>query len=204
MTMKTIDVQGKLCPVPLIMTKKALATLEENEVMKVILDNETSMHNVIHFLKEYQMQVKKEEKNGIFTLFVSKTGEIPADAEVDKYCSIPEKDIADYVFMVKRNRMGDGADELGEILIKACINTLPELESKPKKIIFLNSGIFLSLQDSPVLDALKKMEESGIEILVCGTCLDYYNKKEVLGVGRVSNMYDILDSMATATKVVFA
>jgi hypothetical protein len=68
----------------------------------------------------------------------------------------------------------------------------------------LNSGIFLSLQDSPVLDALKKMEESGIEILVCGTCLDYYNKKGVLGVGRVSNMYDILDSMATASKVVFA
>ncbi len=202
--MKTIDAQGKLCPVPLIMTKKALATLEEDETLKIILDNETSMHNVVHFLKEYKMQVQSEQKDGIFTLIVSKTGEIPQEAEVDKYCSIPEKDIADYVFMIKRNRMGDGAEELGEILIKACINTLPELEKKPKKIIFLNSGVFLSLQDSPVLDALKKMEALGTEILVCGTCLDYYNKKEVLGVGRVSNMYDILNSMANAAKVVFA
>ncbi len=99
--------------------------------------------------------------------------------------------------------MGDGAEELGTILIKAFINTLPEMDLKPKKLIFLNSGIYLAVKDSPVLDTLKKLEQSGIEIISCGTCLDYYKKKEELGVGSVSNMYVILESLSKASKVIY-
>ena len=202
--MKTIDAKGKLCPVPLIMTKKALADLSNDEILEILIDNETSMSNVCHFLKEYNMQVKTEKQGNIFRLLVNKTGNIPDNAPVEDFCTINSPNLSNYVITVKRNRMGDGAEELGQILIKACINTIPELDSKPKKIIFLNSGIFMCLDDSPVLDSLKKLENMGIEILVCGTCLDYYKKKEQLAAGRVSNMYDILNSMAEASKVVFA
>jgi selenium metabolism protein YedF len=92
---------------------------------------------------------------------------------------------------------------LGTILIKAFINTLPETTATPKTIIFLNSGIFLALKDSPVLDSLIKLEQSGVEILTCGTCLDYYKKKEELGVGNISNMYDILERLSQAGNVIY-
>jgi selenium metabolism protein YedF len=202
--MKTVDAKGKLCPVPLIMTKKALAELGQGETMEILIDNETSMTNVFLFLKEYDIPVTTEKQGNIFRLLVNKTGNIPENAPVEDFCTISTTNLSDYVITVKRNRMGDGADELGQILIKACINTIPELDSKPKKIIFLNSGIFMCLKDSPVLESLKKLENMGIEILVCGTCLDYYDKKNQLAAGRISNMYDILNSMANASKVIFA
>jgi len=88
-------------------------------------------------------------------------------------------------------------------LIKAFVNTLPEITLKPKTIVFLNSGIFLALKDSPVIDSLIKLEHLGVEILVCGTCLDYYQKKDDLGVGIVSNMYDILERFSKTGNVVY-
>ncbi|HBX52060.1 MAG: hypothetical protein A2275_14970 [Bacteroidetes bacterium RIFOXYA12_FULL_35_11] len=202
--MKTVDARGKLCPVPLIMTKKALAELAENESLQILLNNETSFQNVVRLLKEHKIEFATEKQDDIFTIFVRKAGIIPEETNVEDFCSIDSTKLSDYVLTVKRNRMGDGAEELGEILIKACINTLPDIDLKPKKIIFLNSGIFLALKDSPVIESLRKIENMGVTILVCGTCLDYYNKKGELGVGIVSNMYDILDSMTKASKVIFA
>lgn len=200
--MKTVDAKGKLCPVPLIMTKKALTELQENESMDILLDNETSLSNVSHFLNEYKMQFSVEKQGKDITIHVNKTGIIPDNAKAEDFCAIPDKNISGYVIMIKSNRLGEGAEELGEILIRGFINTLPDIESKPDKIIFLNSGIFLSLKDSSVLESLKKLESYGIEILVCGTCLDYYNKKDQLGAGHISNMYDILESITKASKVI--
>lgn len=201
--MKTVDTKGKLCPVPLIMTKKALLELTENETLEILIDNETSLTNVSHFLNEYKMKVKTEKQGNVFRLLVNKTEDIPDNAPIEDFCNVDSPKLSNYVITVKRNRMGDGAEELGQILLKACINTIPDLDLKPKKIIFFNSGIFMCLNDSPVLDSLKKLESMGIDILVCGTCLDYYDKKNQLAAGRVSNMYDILNSMAEASKVIF-
>jgi hypothetical protein len=80
---------------------------------------------------------------------------------------------------------------------------LPEVDIKPTSLVFLNSGIVLTLIDSPVIDSLKKLEKIGVEILVCGTCLDYYQKKTELGVGKISNMYDILDRLSRSGNVVY-
>ncbi len=201
--MKTIDAKGTTCPIPLIMTKKAMSELGENELLEILLDNEISKKNVVHFLKEHKMSIIEEKQGNVFRLLVNKTGEIPEDTKVEEYCEINAEVLSNYVMTVKRNRMGDGADELGEILIKAAINTIPDMDIKPNKMIFFNSGILMTLNDSAVLESLKKLENLGIEILVCGTCLDYYQKKEELAVGRISNMYDILDSMSKASKVVF-
>jgi len=201
--MKTIDAKGKSCPIPLIMTKKAMSELAENEHLEILLDNEISMKNVVHFLREHKMSIKEEKQGDVFRLIVSKTGEIPEDTKAEDYCEVQPMKLSDYVMTIKRNRMGDGSDELGEILIKAAINTIPDMDIKPNKMIFFNSGILMTLNDSAVLESLKKLENIGIEILVCGTCLDYYQKKDELGVGRISNMYDILDSMSKASKVVF-
>jgi selenium metabolism protein YedF len=83
------------------------------------------------------------------------------------------------------------------------INTLPDIDHKPGTMVFLNSSIFLTLKDSPVLESLKKLENSGVKILVCGTCLDFFGKQEELAVGIVSNMYTIMDLMSKASKVLY-
>ncbi len=107
-----------------------------------------------------------------------------------------------YVVFVASNRMGTGEDELGGILMKAFLNTLWESKSKPEKIIFMNDGIRLCVEDSEVLETLFLLEEAGVEILSCGTCLAYYKLTEKLKVGKVSNMREITGILTAATKVV--
>ncbi len=201
--MKKVDARGKLCPIPLIMTKKALLELADNENLEVILDNETTKSNVEHFLRDHKMELRTTQQGKEFIIHVNKTGSIQENVSVEEFCAIDSPRLNNYVITVKRNVMGNGSDELGQMLLKAAINTIPDIDKKPEKMIFFNSGIELTLNNSPVLESLKKIENMGIEILVCGTCLDYFNKKSELAVGRVSNMYDILDAMTKTDKVVF-
>jgi len=201
--MKTIDAKGKLCPTPLIMTKKALGEMAGDESLEVLIDNETSMKNVTRFLEDNGMKVQTEKRENVFHLFVNKTGEIPEGTKVEDYCEVDLPKTSNVVIAIQRNRLGDGAEELGTLLIKAFINTLPEVTVKPKTLVFLNSGIFLTINESTVLDSLKKLENNGTEILVCGTCLDYYQKKAELAVGRISNMYDILERLSQASHVIY-
>jgi len=201
--MKVVDARGELCPKPLIMTKKALAEIYENDSLEILIDNETSMKNVSRFLTDNGMEVKQELKGNVFHLFVGKTGEIPESAPVEEYCEVSFSSNKNLVIAFQKELLGDGAEELGRILMKAFVNTLPEATSQPQSIVFLNSGIFLTLKNSQVLDTLVKLEKSGVEILVCGTCLDYYQKKQELGVGIVSNMYDILEKLTSASSVVY-
>ena len=201
--MKTVDAKGKLCPMPLIMTKKAIDEIKENESLKILIDNDTSVKNVTRFLEEHGMKVNTEKNGNVYELIVNKTGNIPEATKAEDYCSIEDTKFSNYVVAIQRNRLGDGAEELGTILIKGFINTLPEVTLKPKTIVILNSGIFLALKDSPVIDSLKKLEDIGVEILACGTCLDFYKKKEELGVGKISNMYDILERLCQAGNVIY-
>lgn len=201
--MKTVDAQGKMCPMPLIMTKKALSEISENETLEILIDNETSVKNVSRFLEEHNMSISTEKQGKVFRLKVSKTGVIPEETQAENYCDTPNPVSSDYVIAIQKNKLGQGNDELGELLIKGFINTLPEIENKPETLVFLNSGIFLALKGSPVFDSLSRLEKEGTKILVCGTCLDYYKKKEELGVGIVSNMYDILNILSNAAKVLY-
>jgi len=201
--MKTVDAQGKMCPMPLIMTKKALSEISENETLEILIDNETSVKNVSRFLEEHNMSISAEKQGKVFRLKVSKTGVIPEETQAENYCDTPNPVSSDYVIAIQKNKLGQGNDELGELLIKGFINTLPEIENKPETLVFLNSGIFLALKGSPVFDSLSRLEKEGTKILVCGTCLDYYKKKEELGVGIVSNMYDILNILSNAAKVLY-
>ena len=201
--MKTIDAKGKLCPMPLIMTKKALAGLGLNEEMIVLIDNDISVKNVSRFLNDHGIEVKTSKNGNIYEMLIRKTASIPESVKAEEYCVVEDSNLGNYVIAVQSNKLGDGAEELGTLLIKGFINTLPEITLKPKTMVFLNSGIFLSLKDSPVIEALKKLENAGVEILVCGTCLDYYQKKNDLGAGIVSNMYEILERLSQAGNVVY-
>lgn len=201
--MKTVNAKGKLCPMPLILTKKALLEINDNENLRVLVDNETSMKNVKRFLEDHRMDVTINRQGSIFEILVNKTGNMDESVEAEAYCAVESPAGAEYVISLQKDHLGDGDPELGKILMKAFVNTLPEVGNKPGKMVFLNSGILLAVSGSPVLEALQKLEKAGMEILICGTCLDFYGKKDELAVGQVSNMYDILDSLSRASKVIY-
>ena len=98
--------------------------------------------------------------------------------------------------------MGRGDEALGAILMKGFVNTIKEIEPLPRRIVFYNGGVKLAIEGSPVLPALKELESRGVELLICGTCADFYTVKEKVAVGRISNMYDILGALTGASKVV--
>jgi len=113
------------------------------------------------------------------------------------------KHIQNYAVALQRDSLGDGDEQLGKKLIKSFLDKLTDNSSLPKTIVFLNSGIFLALKDSPALESLKVFEEMGVEMLSCITCLEYYKKSDELAVGKISNMVDIIDRLTSAEKVLY-
>ena len=98
--------------------------------------------------------------------------------------------------------MGRGSDELGEILVQALINIIEEVAPLPSHLVFYNSGIFLTCAGSPLIDALGRLEKKGVVILVCGTCVEHFDKKRDVRVGTISNMYTILETMTEAGHII--
>ena len=199
--MKTIDVKGKQCPMPLIETKKALKETGENESFKILIDNPTSAKNVTHFLNDNEISYTENTVGEVIEIIVNNEGKNLDEVDETAYCAIETTQPENYVVLMAKDRLGEGSDELGEALANAMINTLKAIEPLPTKIIFMNSGINLVVKGSLVLDNLKYLQDKGVDLIVCGTCLDYFGKMDDLVVGRVSNMLDILQSMKDAQKV---
>ncbi|NOX48559.1 MAG: sulfurtransferase-like selenium metabolism protein YedF [Chlorobi bacterium] len=200
--MKTIDVKGMQCPMPLIETKKALKGIEEGESLKIIIDNATSVTNVLRFLGDNGVPVTKSQNGHITELTVNKQGSEIENAEVDEYCEVDLPLDNNFILVFAKNRIGEGAEELGEMLVGGFLKTFKEMEKLPQKVIFLNSGIDLVLKDAPTIPILKEYENLGVELLACGTCLDYYKKVDEVAVGRVSNAYDILNATINTGKMI--
>lgn len=199
---KIIDARGKVCPEPLIMTKKAIKDLAVGQKMQVIVDNETSKNNVSRFLADYKMPAICTEQGGAFFLHVNKSGIEPQEIDSAGYCSTGATVNGTAAIMIGSDKMGDGPDELGAILIKAFVNTIKETDPLPKQIIFYNSGILLTAEGSPLIATLNELEKSGVAILVCGTCVNYFNKQNLIGAGTISNMYTILEALNKAGKII--
>lgn len=201
--MKIVDAKGKLCPLPLIMTKKALSEINENETLQVLIDNDISVKNVTRFLEDNGLKANVVKKGEVYELTVNKTGNIPESVKAEDYCSVEDARSGNFIVALLKNRLGEGSEELGEFLIKGFVNTLPEATIKPRTIVFMNSGIYLALKDSPVLESLRKLEQMGVELLACGACLDFFKKKDELAVGRISNMYEIIERLTQTGKVIY-
>lgn len=190
-----VDARGLECPKPVIQTKKALENLKEGSILTVV-DNAIAKENVSKLAKSMNLHYNVSEKNGNFYIDIFKGEEMGPELLGD------EKPVLnDLVIVVGKDTLGEGSDELGEVLIRGYFYTLTEIEPYPKSIIFLNSGVNLTIEDSPVLDHLRTLESKGVEILSCGTCLDYFNVKDKLSVGGVSNMYVIVEAMNKAKKI---
>ncbi len=200
--MKTIDVKGRKCPMPLIETKKALKEMKQDESLKVILDSETSVQNVMRYLNDNGIAAEKQNNGKEFEIVVNKSVNEVELTEVDPYCETHVPTDKSYVVVFAKDRIGEGDNDLGYVLAGSMLNTIKEYEVLPQKIIFMNSGINLVLKGAPSLVHLTELEKKGVELITCGTCLNYFEKEDQLAVGRVTNMYEILDSLLKAGKVV--
>jgi len=199
--MKEVDAKGKLCPQPLIMTKKALVKMDENETLHIIVDNESSKFNVLKYLKDNGMEVEVQLDGHLYHLYVVKKGGTIEKSTPEDYCEIPTYNNGDYVVCIKKATLGEGDEELGKLLMKGFLETLPDASQLPSTLIFVNSGVYLALNESPVVDAIKTLEAQGVEVMICGTCLDYYKKMDDIAVGQVSNMLDILEKLTHTGKI---
>lgn len=198
--MVTVNAMGDNCPIPVIKTKKAMQALTGPETIEVLVDNEIAVQNVTKLGKEQGGEVSSEklgEKEYKVTIQMQGA---PAAADVEAACVPDQK--GDLIVVVSSDRMGSGNDELGKVLIKGFIYAVTQLDTLPKKMLFYNGGATLTVEGSDSLEDLKSLEAQGVEILTCGTCLDYYQVKDKLAVGGVTNMYSIVESMAEAGKIV--
>ena len=218
---KEIDNRGLACPQPVLNTKKALEELagegHTDFILMVIVDNEAAKENVSRFARTVGCQVTATEKEGVFYVIIQggekkedKTGgkdgpkKGAEGTKEEQLCLLGEGSSysGETVLLITSSTLGKGSEELGKILMRSFIFTLKEVSSVPSKLFFLNSGVFLTTEGSPVLEELSQLVDRGVEIFSCGTCLDFYNLKDKLRVGRVTNMYDTVENMRAAAKCI--
>jgi selenium metabolism protein YedF len=189
-----------LCPKPLIMVKAAMEKMQIGQSLTVLLDNQIACDNVIRFLQDHQAVPQRQQRDGIYVLTAVKSA-IEPTAPAEMWCA-PTGQTHRPVVVIGCDRMGHGSDELGRILIQAAVNTLEQMRPVPSAVIFYNAGIHLTCEGSPVLDALAALERQGVKLLVCGTCLEYFNRRSDRKAGVVSNMYDILLTLSGGGAVI--
>lgn len=187
-----VDARGLSCPRPVILTREAL--LRADEVVTIV-DNKTACENVARMAQKQGFAATVEEKTeGIYVHLIRQEQAVaePGEGAV----------AGPTVVLVAASSMGRGPEELGTVLVRAFLHTLNEVSPLPDTLVFVNSGVHLVVEGSPVVDDLKELVEQGVEVLACGTCLDYLGLKEKVCVGTVSNMYTIAEALLRAAKVV--
>jgi len=190
-----VDARGLACPQPVIKTRQAMQAADQ---VVTLVDSDTALANVSRMAEKAGWQVKVTPEGEDYRIEMAALASQPEPLAVGR----AEPLVGPLVLVVSADSMGRGDDELGHILIRSFFHTLGEVEPRPDRIILFNTGVRLACQGSDVLDDLCALEADGIEILACGTCLGYFELKDKVAVGRVSNMYDIAETILGAGKVV--
>lgn len=197
-----VDARGEACPIPVVRTKQALKELQGPGTVETLVDNEIAVQNLTKMAdqKGFKVTSQKESEDCYRVLM---TVEDQQDNENPEKCRCqPMPEQRRIVAVVSADHMGEGNDELGRALIKGFLFAMTMQEELPSTILFYNGGAHLTCQGSDSLEDLKSLQERGVEILTCGTCLDFYGLKDQLAVGGVTNMYDIVERQMKADLVI--
>jgi selenium metabolism protein YedF len=203
--MKEIDARGLACPAPVLQTKAAIEN-EQATSVRVTVDNAASAQNVTRFLQSRGFATETET-TGAQIVIVGRGAEKPSEAPVPQAASAPAVKSGGpahpkIMVMVASDRMGHGDNELGAKLMVSFLKTVAEMGEELWRLVFVNSGVKLTIDGSPVVDVLQNYEAGGLQILVCGTCLTHFDLLERKQVGVTTNMLDIVTAMQLADKVI--
>jgi selenium metabolism protein YedF len=193
----TVDARGLACPQPVMRTRKAMETAE---AVTTLVNSETSMVNVRRMAESAGWQVQITQEGDEFRLELARGA--PLAPQPVAVVGRAEGQAGPLVLVVSSDGMGRGAEELGGILMRGFFHVLGEVSPRPQAVILFNTGVRLACEGSPVLEDLRVLAEDGVDILVCGTCLNYLELTGALAAGQVSNMYDIAEAMLGAGRVV--
>jgi len=190
--MKSIDCRNMACPLPVVTVKRAL---EEpgTDAVTVMLDDGAPRENVVRFARNRGYEVSETvSADGITLLITGSGGAFVTSSPVSATS-------ARRSLLVTSDRLGDGPEELGLLLMKNFIITLLESAELPDKILFMNRGVLLTTEGSELLEALEKLGNRGVEVLSCGVCLDFFGKREAVRAGSVTNMFTIVESLMSGS-----
>ena len=207
MEKKIVDARGLACPLPVVNAKKAAEEMKEGGVLTVLVDNEIAVQNLQKFAKQKGFEStgeKKADKEYEVVIQVAVTGAVTpvAEAAEEEAVCTPDARKNGMVVVLSANVMGTGDEKLGKALMKAFVFALTKQDVLPETIVCYNTGAYLTCEGADTLEDLKSLEAEGVNILTCGTCLDFYGIKETLAVGSVTNMYEIVETMEKAKTVV--
>jgi len=189
---KVIDARGLNCPEPVILTKRAMDA-DGKLQLTTIVDNDAARENVSKLAVSQGYGLEVETQGDHYYLHMT-----PGQTQIDTDAA-GEPTVA---ILLKTDLFGQGEPELGQVLMKSFLFSLNELDGKVANLIFMNSGVRLTTEGSPVLEHLQALEQKGVEILSCGTCLDYYQLKDKLAVGKVTNMYTAMEILTGAERAI--
>ncbi len=191
--MKTIDCRNMACPMPVITVKRALEE-SPGEILEVLLDDGPPRENVTRFAVNRGFNIEETPLGDGYAILIS--------GSAGGTLAIKKDNSGDSVMLIASDRLGDGPEELGRLLMKNFINTLTETFDVPDLMLFVNTGVLLTTEGSEVLEALEKLGNKGVEIASCGICLDFFHRREMLRAGSITNMFSIAESLLKAGSVV--
>ncbi len=220
---KIIDGRKLPCPQPLMMTKKAVDK-GDSDIIEVIVDNEAGRENIIKYANHAKIKIAGiTENNGEIRLTLIPEGFSDSEKDTLEDTPAPECITGEDTEDTETHKDGDGGltggtntaktvfirtdtigtdnKELGQLLMRGFLYTLTEMDDKPAEIIFMNEGVKLAVEGSDSLENITKLENAGISVLVCGTCLDYLKLTSKLKAGKISNMYEITERLLAASSV---
>lgn len=189
--MKSIDCRNWLCPKPVIEVRKVMLATPDVAVCALVED-QVARQNLLRLASSLGWSVKERDVDGVAALEFS-----PAARTTAVTASVG----GTTVVLVAAATMGSGNDELGRILLRNFLLTLPELEIPPAAIYFINDGVKLTVEDADTVEILQKLADLGIDLASCGLCLEFFGLKEKVAVGRITNMLDIVQGMTNAGSV---
>ncbi|PIE57181.1 MAG: sulfurtransferase-like selenium metabolism protein YedF [Desulfobulbus propionicus] len=204
MSVIRLDCRRLSCPQPVLKVKEFLE--QGQEEIEILVDNEGAMQNVSRFAGSRGCKVATEPlADGSFRI-VLRGGSVKGSTALtseDSACVISaEPPQTGLVYVISSDTMGRGDDELGWTLLQMFIQTIKDVPPLPEKILLYNSGVRLVTRESGALTALRDLLERGVEIMACGTCLDFFEMKQEIRIGHISNMYEIMEIMTRASKVI--
>ncbi len=203
-----VDVRGEVCPIPVIKAKQAIASLKGAGLVEVLVDNENASQNVQRMGSKFSQNIAVEQyEPGQYRVSIAiddaQASSLASSSatQAEECCAAPQG--ADgTVVQIRSAMMGVGDEALGRTLLKGFIYALVEQSPLPEKVIFYNGGAPCTCEGSPMLEDLRNLESQGVQICTCGTCLDHYQLRDKLAVGKVVNMYDIVTALCQAGRIV--
>lgn len=202
MIMMQINAMGDACPLPVVKTLKAIQELQGAGEIEVLVDNEIAVQNLTKMAKEKQCAVEScKLEDGKYQVLITVEGGENRNTEETPVVCTPDAG-KNTVVVIASEKMGEGDETLGRLLMKGFLYALTQQEELPSTILFYNGGAKLTCEDAPTLEDLRALEAQGVEILTCGTCLNHYGLSEKLQVGSVTNMYVIVEKMTKASRLV--